>query len=470
MRKTLKVLAMVAAIVLFVMLCMYFSLAAYYRNGFAYGTYINGIYCTGKTVEEVVDALNAKVDSDNEKISVIVDDKLYSIDQETIEFRFDYAPAVKSFLDEQNPYLWGYNLITAKSNGIMNPGGVYDVDKLADVVQNINLEADDNLHNVEIRIDDTDVILYDGKKSIIDGDKVFNQISEELTDGNIRITIQDCYQVPNYSDEDKSLMDRYTEISSFAENNIAFTLIDSEYVLSPSDKCGLLVCSDDAIPALLDNGEIGFTKESVLDGVTHIFENINTYHNHTFKTHDGRYVYLDEGTFGIEYDIKKTAAELYRELTNGKSDIVIEPAVLHNESYNGEYNVGDTYIEVSLDEQHLYYYKDGELVLDTDVVTGKKGRSDTPQMVSYVYYKQKNRTLVGPTYRSFVKYWMAIYKHIGIHDASWRDEFGGELYDGGGSHGCINTPTQQVSRLYEMVEEGTPVVVYSYEESHITVS
>ena len=30
--------------------------------------------------------------------------------------------------------------------------------------------------------------------------------------------------------------------------------------------------------------------------------------------------------------------------------------------------------------------------------------------------------------------------NIGIHDASWRDTFGGTIYKTSGSHGCINVP------------------------------
>ena len=60
----------------------------------------------------------------------------------------------------------------------------------------------------------------------------------------------------------------------------------------------------------------------------------------------------------------------------------------------------------------------------------------------------------GPGYASPVKYWMPVKGGIGIHDASWRKEFGGEIYKKSGSHGCINTPTDVMSTLYDMVEGG----------------
>ena len=48
----------------------------------------------------------------------------------------------------------------------------------------------------------------------------------------------------------------------------------------------------------------------------------------------------------------------------------------------------------------------------------------------------------------------------GLHDASWRSRFGGNIYTYNGSHGCVNMPRSEVSKLYNMVEIGTPVYVH----------
>ena len=89
----------------------------------------------------------------------------------------------------------------------------------------------------------------------------------------------------------------------------------------------------------------------------------------------------------------------------------------------------------------------------------KRG-DDTPSGVNYVYAKQRNRILRGRDYESFVKYWMPVKGGIGIHDASWRKKFGGDIYLKNGSHGCINTPTKIMEELYKLVEKGTPVVMF----------
>ena len=57
---------------------------------------------------------------------------------------------------------------------------------------------------------------------------------------------------------------------------------------------------------------------------------------------------------------------------------------------------------------------------------------------------------------------MPFYGGVGIHDAdSWRSVYGGTIYQYGGSHGCINTPSAQAAVIYENIDVGTPVVCYS---------
>jgi lipoprotein-anchoring transpeptidase ErfK/SrfK len=61
-----------------------------------------------------------------------------------------------------------------------------------------------------------------------------------------------------------------------------------------------------------------------------------------------------------------------------------------------------------------------------------------------------------------VTYWMPFYGNIGVHDASWRHSFGGEIYKRVGSHGCVNAPLYLAKIIFEQISEGTPFI--SYEE------
>ena len=118
-------------------------------------------------------------------------------------------------------------------------------------------------------------------------------------------------------------------------------------------------------------------------------------------------------------------------------------------------------MEINLTAQHLFYYQDGELILESDFVSGNSARGyDTPAGVYGITYKQRDATLTGETYETPVSYWMPFNGNIGMHDASWRAAFGGDIYKTNGSHGCINLPVSVAAELYGYVEKGTPVICY----------
>lgn len=125
--------------------------------------------------------------------------------------------------------------------------------------------------------------------------------------------------------------------------------------------------------------------------------------------------------------------------------------------------IGNTYIEISIKQQRMWYYINGEIYVETPVVTGNVGAYSTPTGAYTIYQKLSPATLTGPTWSSYVQYWMAFtYSGCGIHDASWRSasEFGGTTYIGNGSHGCVNTPYDAVKKMYNKAPIGTHVVVY----------
>lgn len=126
-------------------------------------------------------------------------------------------------------------------------------------------------------------------------------------------------------------------------------------------------------------------------------------------------------------------------------------------------SIGNTYIEISLKQQHMWYYLNGELYCHTDVVTGNDdGYHNTPKGAYKIWQRSSPATLVGPGYASPVTFWMAFNGGVGIHDASWRSngEYGGNTYKGNGSHGCVNTPYGAVKKIYKKAGIGTRVVVY----------
>ncbi len=127
-------------------------------------------------------------------------------------------------------------------------------------------------------------------------------------------------------------------------------------------------------------------------------------------------------------------------------------------------SVGNTYIEISLKQQHMWFYINGDLYCHTDVVTGNNdGYHNTPKGTFKIFQRQSPATLVGEDYRTKVTYWLGFTSSgVGIHDSTWRSskEYGGNTYKGNGSHGCVNTPYSAVKKIYQKARIGNYVVVY----------
>ena len=124
----------------------------------------------------------------------------------------------------------------------------------------------------------------------------------------------------------------------------------------------------------------------------------------------------------------------------------------------GPYNY-KKYILIDISNQTLKYYVKGKVKLKSNVVTGGRG-CGTPTGRFKLHHKARNVNLSGPGYVSHVNYWMPfIGQSYGMHDASWRSQFGGSIYKYNGSHGCVNMPRSKVSKLYKMVPNGTRVII-----------
>lgn len=119
----------------------------------------------------------------------------------------------------------------------------------------------------------------------------------------------------------------------------------------------------------------------------------------------------------------------------------------------------DLFVEVDISDQVVRLYKDKKILLVTDTVTGNP---ETPTYKGYfsVTYKECDTYLVGPGYRSHVDYWIPFDGDNGLHDASWRSTFGGDIYLENGSHGCVNLPNEAAETIYDNVEAGTKVLVH----------
>lgn len=122
-------------------------------------------------------------------------------------------------------------------------------------------------------------------------------------------------------------------------------------------------------------------------------------------------------------------------------------------------------IEVSYQQQKLYYYENNELLFDSDIVTGNETTAIIPYGTYEVLHMAKDATLTGSDYEKHVDYWIGFDKEtnghlVGFHDASWRTVFGGDEWKSNPTLECVNMPDDTMKKLYEAVSIGTEIYIH----------
>ena len=159
-------------------------------------------------------------------------------------------------------------------------------------------------------------------------------------------------------------------------------------------------------------------------------------------------------------DAQSVTEQIRAQLLTMQSGTVSVEAACYDK--DGEpFSLGDSYIEVDFDNQQMTFIRDGRLVVNTNIVTGALNGHQTPTGLYETHGKEHDVWLKGDDYLVFVKYWISVVGDIiGLHDASWRENFGASFYVYGGSHGCVNTPEEAMAMIWNLAEDGTPVLMH----------
>lgn len=174
-----------------------------------------------------------------------------------------------------------------------------------------------------------------------------------------------------------------------------------------------------------------------------------------YQTYNGEMVSVPYKTYGVSVNDTEELKFIEDSITNRLSYSQRNPVM------KGYDNISGCYVEISIEDQHLWYLKDGELLTETAIVTGRLNRNDTPTGVYYITECIPGKYLIGADYKTWVNRWMRLTDSgIGLHDATWRSKFGGNIYTYDGSHGCINLPKNFAYEFYKEAYVGMPVIIY----------
>ena len=442
---------------------IYLGLAIYYQDSFMYGTWINGIYCTGKTVDQVNKELQeAYVHQD---IYVVTPHDVETINAIEFSFDYDFKKSLMEYRRKQNPFNWYLHLMQGNKNENILPVISFEEQFLEDWIINIK-SYESNLKmpqdSLQIVLDENGYEIREHKEQILNTKLATEKITETIRSakGEINLMDEGCYFTREETLEMQQVRELYEKIEQLQKVSFEYQIKDEIRKVEPSE-IALWIATDKEGNVEVDNkGNLVFDKNQIGKFVEKLAKEYDTWMNFPFTTHDGKEIILTKGNYGIKIYQQKEVNYLL-EYLKSPADVVREPVYSRNITYENRYKIDTTYVEVDMTMQKMMFFQDGEKVFETDVVTGctTKGMG-TPELVCFINSMNRNAILKGKDYRSFVNYWVPVYGGIGIHDATWRNEFGRELYIKSGSHGCINTPLEKMEELYEMLEVGMPVVIH----------
>ncbi|WP_049946300.1 L,D-transpeptidase family protein [Butyrivibrio sp. WCD2001] len=456
-RKAGNIAGIILAITFGILAFVYIGFAVYFMGHFSCNTYVNDIPAyklTAKDIEkEVTDGIK--------RYSLVINSRggitdTITSDDISLSLRIDgqFDRALKS----QNPFLWPsyfFKETRLTTDNIV----VYSKQTLEEKIETLNLFAPENVREpVDAYIPDESgedgfyIVPEDQGQSPIK-DMVVEKITAALDVLEPEVTIDDeCYNVPTIFQDNEELIAYRDSLNNYCKAIITYTFGDEKLVV---DGTKIKEWCD------IDGTSVTLNPEKVREFVNSMARQYDSFgKNRTIISHTGEEVTITGGDYGWWMDRATETSELIEAVKNGeKTDRT--PVYFGTAAAYGENDWGNSYVEIDLTAQHLWVYKDGVAVIDSDFVSGcvNKGRT-TPTGSYAITYKQRDATLVGENYASDVKYWMPFNGNVGMHDASWRSEFGKWYYIINGSHGCINLPTSKAAEIYEVVEKGEAVFVY----------
>lgn len=462
--KLVKFVVSLFSVLLLLTVVFYVFVAVYYQNGFTYGTSVNGVYCTGKTVEKVNSELKSYFKTKTLSISSDMFETEY-INLSDIEYEIDYIDGLNSLSKSQNPWLWPANLFREYDDSFLKPDITFSDDKLVSELSSLKLfdeYGDLRKQTVLVKYDaSVGYYLYEDITPLVDKERLL-ECAKDALKGDYSVELQaDCFLEREPSKEAIEQRKLWEDLSKVLVTNLHLDMGAEMIPIDSSVLSNFLLLDADKNFVKDESGNFVYDDSKIIEYIDNICDQYNTYKKEReYVTYNGETKHIKLSVYGTEINKKEEEKYFLNAIKTGLSDTHI-PKYIHEGFARGLNDIGNTFIEVDMTRQKLLFVSDGELKMECDIVSGRPvaGR-ETPEVVATVFRKSRNVYLKGDDYISFVKYWMPFYGGDGLHDASWQREFGGERYKRYGSHGCINMRLEDVSELYELVEVGTPIIVY----------
>ena len=468
MKKKSKVI--LTAILIGILVFAFGAAGIWYLNGyrqyagvFLPGTYINGQDVSDMTPEEVETAMRDAVLS--KSITILEKNEM----SEEISFadvvdEITIGTPASSFLDENERKRWPFAVNEIREYEDPVTVTFADAKISAQVGMLAAVAGEDIVQPEDAYFTKTDAgfaVIPEEEGTLLDVDMTVAAVADALRAGDDSVDLAEagCYAQAKVLQDDPKFAPMLEEAEKI--QNMVVTM-DMTAATETIDFSVFGAWVD------WDGNAFVWDEEAMAAYIEELGKKYRTYQSQrNFVTHDGGTIIVGGSggdTYGFWMNVEETT-ELFKQTLYTWEPQSIYPVwrvnALTRNKENGD--IGGTYIEVSIEEQHLWYYKDYELAYEMDVVTGKDSdeKRRTPTGVFCILNKLRDHTMSGTYGSQFCHYFMVFdWTGCALHDASWRSSFGGDIYKHDGSHGCVNCPPSKIRELFDMVYTATPVIVY----------
>lgn len=458
MNKKKKMVLSVCLGLLCVIIFTYVGIAVYCMERFNFGTTINGIEVGGKTVKEAEQMIRSRLDTYT--ITILErENQKEEIEGKEIGISLVLTDEVEEMAEGQNGFAWIADWIK-KPAYELEQTAAYDEILLKRAVTELKAMQ---LQNQREPVNAGYSEYTNGRYELIPADygtvlkekKVLKALDSAIRGLQTTVDLDEegCYELPKIGDEHRNLNRLLDTLNQYVATEIHYEFGSADEVLD-GEMISTWLSVDNNMQVVVD-------RDAVLSYVKGLARKYNTaYSSKQFMTSYGEEVKITGGSYGWRIDNGGEREQIIADIQTGQKIEREAVFLTRAHSFDGP-DYGNSYVEINLTAQHLFLYIDGELIVESDFVSGCVADGNaTPGGAFPITYTEKDATLRGADYATPVSYWMPFNGNIGMHDLTSRKKFGGDVFLTNGSHGCINLPFEAAETIFENVEKGFPVLCY----------
>lgn len=357
-----KKLLLILGISIIVLAMAYCGVSAFFFRHFFPNTVINGVDASGRTAEAAQERLEEEI----ARFTLVIEGRNgrnETIIGADVGLRPIYGTAIQDKLEAQNGFLWIFSLWNVDYSQ-MERVLSYDEAKLKEVAERMEclneaiMEQPENAYISEY--DNGYSIVPEKMGTWINRERFYEVLDSAIMnlENKVDLDEENCYVNPEYTSESEKLQSALGTLNKYAGAKVIYDYgetVDGEIIST--------------FLSVDENFEVSINRDAVFECVRQMASKHNTiFGKRTFMTSYGKEVNITDGDYGWWMNKEAETTRLIEDIMSGET--VNRDAVYLQQAASHEGNdYGDTYVEINLTAQHLFVYVDGELAMETDVVT-----------------------------------------------------------------------------------------------------